>query len=84
MEEQASQSTSPSLHPGRYQTWDGQPVIVLYRLREHWYGHFAAKDPKRNLEQWHRDGRHAGNSDWNLKILAVDRKRTDLIAVGRE
>ncbi len=72
MEEQDHESTLPTLQTGRYQTWDGQPVIVLYRLREHWYGHFAAKDPKRDLEQWNQDGAHAGNPDWNLKIFAFE------------
>ncbi len=72
MEEQDYESTSPALQTGRYQTWDGQLVIVLYRLREHWYGHFGAKDPNRNLEQWHPDGAHAANPDWNLKILEFD------------
>ena len=64
--------TSPTLRPGRYQTYDGQLVIVLYRLREHWYGHFAGKDPQQNIEKWNQDGTHADNADWNLKILEFD------------
>ena len=64
--------TAPTLQPGRYQTFDGQPVILLYRLREHWHGHFADRDPMRNIEKWHQDGTHVENAAWNLKILAFD------------
>ena len=64
--------TLATLQTGRYQTYDGQLVILLYRLREHWYGHFADKDPGRNTEKWNQDGTHAGNPDWNLKVLEFD------------
>ena len=64
--------TTPTLQIGRYQTFDGQPVILLYRLREHWYGHFADQDPKRSLEKWNQDGTHVENPGWNLKILEFD------------
>jgi len=63
---------TPTLESGRYQTVDGQPVILLYRLREHWYGHFADQDPKRNIEKWNQDGTHVENPGWNLKILEFD------------
>ena len=67
------ESTTPTLQLGRYQTFDGQPVILLYRLRDHWYGYFAGQDdPKRDLEQWHQDGTHVENPAWNLKILEFD------------
>ena len=62
------ESSMPTLHPGRHQTFDGQPVILVYRLREHWYGHFADRDTERNIEEWHQDGTHVKNPDWNLKI----------------
>lgn len=63
---------SPALQTGRYQTWDGQLVVVLYRLHDHWYGHFADKDPNQHIEKWNRDGTHVSNPDWNLKILEFD------------
>jgi hypothetical protein len=63
---------APVLGPGRYQTWDGRRVILLYRLHDHWYGHFADKDPKHHLEKWNRDGAHVGHPGWNLKIVEFD------------
>ena len=62
------ESSLPTLQPGRYQTFEGQPVILVYRLREHWYGYLADRNPERNSEQWHQDGTHLKNPDWNLKI----------------
>ncbi len=66
------ESTTPTLQPGRYQTFDGQLVILLYRLREHWHGHFADQDSRRNIEKWNQDGTHVENPGWNLKILEFD------------
>lgn len=62
----------PALKPGQYRTWDGQTVILLYRLQDHWYGHFADKDPKQHLEQWNRDGAHVRHAGWNLNIGESD------------
>ena len=63
------EQTAPTLRIGRYQTIDGQPVVLLYHLREHWYGHFADQDSKRSIEKWHPDGAHVENPGWNLKIM---------------
>ena len=63
---------TPTLEIDRYQTFDGQPVILLYRIREHRYGHFADQDLNWNIERWNQDGTHVENPDWNLKILELD------------
>jgi len=45
---------------------------LLSHAREQWCGHFADEDPKKNLQEWNRDGMRVTSRDWNWKILEFD------------